>query len=209
MPLAALASESSGNFASIDVPLWAWGALIGGISLLLIVDLVVVHRRPHVISIREAAIESTVWIAIGVSFTFVVLWAWGGAAAGEYITGYLIEKSLSVDNVFVWAVMFSFFAVPRKYQHRVLFWGIFGAIVFRLIFIFAGVALLESLSWIVYVFGAFLIYTAYKLFTNESVEVDPATNPVLVRIRRWLPQTENYHGEHFFVRVDGRRMVTP
>jgi tellurite resistance protein TerC len=99
--------------------------------------------------------------------------------------------------------------VPAKYQHRVLFWGIFGAIVFRLAFIFAGVALLDSLSWIVYVFGAFLLYTAYKLFTSEGIEVDPEHNPVLVRIRRLLPQTEGYHGEHFFVRENGKRMVTP
>jgi tellurite resistance protein TerC len=162
-----------------------------------------------VISTREATIYSAVWIAMGVAFTGVI-WAWlGSTAAQEYITGYLIEKSLSVDNVFVWAVLFSFFAVPAKYQHRVLFWGIFGAIVFRLIFIFAGVALLESLSWIVFVFGAFLLYTAYKLFTSDEVEVDPERNPVLVRVRRWLPQTEQYHGDSFFVVENGRRMVTP
>jgi tellurite resistance protein TerC len=166
-------------------------------------------REAHVVSTREAAIYSAVWIALGVAFTGVI-WAWlGSTAAQEYITGYLIEKSLSVDNVFVWAVLFTFFAVPNKYQHGVLFWGIFGAIVFRLIFIFAGVALLNSLSWIVYVFGAFLLYTAYKLFTSDDVEIDPERNPVLIRIRRWLPQTEDYREDRFFVVENGRRMVTP
>jgi tellurite resistance protein TerC len=190
-------------------PLWVWLAFLAFIAVLLLVDLKIVMRESHVISTREATVYSAVWIALGVAFTGVV-WGWlGGAAAQEYITGYLIEKSLSVDNVFVWAVLFTFFAVPAKYQHRVLFWGIFGAVVFRLIFIFAGVALLESLSWIVFVFGAFLLYTAFKLFTTEEVEVDPEHNPVLVRIRRWLPQTSRYHGDQFFVRENGRRMVTP
>ncbi|HSK91503.1 MAG TPA: TerC family protein [Euzebyales bacterium] len=207
--LAAAESTGAGGGTSGSEPLWAWVAFIAFIAALLLIDLKVVMRESHVISTREAAIYSAVWIALGVAFTGVVWWWLGGVAAQEYITGYLIEKSLSVDNVFVWAVLFSFFAVPAKYQHRVLFWGIFGAIVFRLIFIFAGVALLEALHWIVYVFGAFLLYTAYKLFDAEGVEVHPDSNPVLIRIRRWLPQTENYHGERFFVRQDGRMMVTP
>jgi tellurite resistance protein TerC len=203
------AAEGAGGIGSGEEPLWVWLLFIAFIAVLLLIDLKVVMRESHVISTREAGVYSAVWIAMGVAFTGLVWWYLGSTAAQEYITGYLIEKSLSVDNVFVWAVLFTFFAVPAKYQHRVLFWGIFGAIVFRLIFIFAGVALLESLSWIVYVFGAFLLYTAYKLFTSESVEVDPETNPVLVRIRRWLPQTEQYHGERFFVVENGKRMVTP
>jgi tellurite resistance protein TerC len=203
------AAEGAGGIGSGEEPLWVWLLFIAFIAVLLLIDLKVVMRESHVISTREAGVYSAVWIAMGVAFTGLVWWYLGSTAAQEYITGYLIEKSLSVDNVFVWAVLFTFFAVPAKYQHRVLFWGIFGAIVFRLIFIFAGVALLESLSWIVYVFGAFLLYTAYKLFTSESVEVDPETNPVLVRIRRWLPQTERYHGERFFVVENGKRMVTP
>jgi tellurite resistance protein TerC len=203
------AVEGGGGGGSGGEPWWAWAAFLTAIAAMLLIDLKVVMRESHVISTREATIYSAVWIAMGVAFTGVI-WAWlGSTAAQEYITGYLIEKSLSVDNVFVWAVLFSFFAVPAKYQHRVLFWGIFGAIVFRLIFIFAGVALLESLSWIVFVFGAFLLYTAYKLFTSDEVEVDPEHNPVLVRVRRWLPQTEQYHGDSFFVVENGRRMVTP
>lgn len=119
---------------------------------MLLLDLLLVHRKPHVITFREAAIESSVWIAIGLGFTLVMLWWQGGQAAGEYIAGYLIEKSLSVDNVFVWAVLLSFFAVPAKYQFRVLFYGVFGALVLRAAFIFAGVALIDRFDWILYVF---------------------------------------------------------
>jgi tellurite resistance protein TerC len=204
-----LAAAEGGGARSGGEPLWAWIAFLAFIVVLLLVDLKIVMRESHVIRTREAAVYSAVWIAMGVTFTGLIAWWLGADAAQEYITGYLIEKSLSIDNVFVWAVLFTFFAVPAQYQHRVLFWGIFGAIVFRLAFIFAGVALLETLSWIVYVFGAFLLYTAFRLFTSDEVEVDPEHNPVLVRIRRWLPQTESYHGDHFFVRHDGRRMVTP
>jgi TerC family integral membrane protein len=207
--LAAAEGAQAGGGGTSGAPLWGWIAFLAFISLLLLVDLKVVMRDSHVIRTREAAIYSAVWIALGLGFTGLVGWWLGSQAAQEYITGYLIEKSLSVDNVFVWAVLFTFFKVPPKYQHRVLFWGIFGAIVFRLVFIFAGVALLQTLSWIVYVFGAFLLYTAFKLFTNEDIEVDPEHNPVLVRIRKWLPATKDYHGEHFFVRENGKRLVTP
>jgi tellurite resistance protein TerC len=203
------AAESGGARSGGGEPLWAWIAFLAFISALLLIDLKIVMRESHIIRTREATVYSAVWIAMGVAFTGLVWWWLGGEAAQQYITGYLIEKSLSVDNVFVWAVLFTFFAVPAQYQHRVLFWGIFGAIVFRLAFIFAGVALLETLSWVVYVFGAFLIFTAYRLFSSDEVEVDPEHNPVLVRIRRWLPQTRSYHGDHFFVRESGRRMVTP
>jgi tellurite resistance protein TerC len=207
--LLATAEGGGGGGGQTGVSLWAWLAFFALIAVLLLIDLKVVMREAHEVSTREAAIYSAVWIALGVAFTGVI-WTWlGGSAAQEYITGYLIEKSLSVDNVFVWAVLFTFFAVPNKYQHGVLFWGIFGAVVFRLIFIFAGVALLNSLSWIVYVFGAFLLYTAYKLFTSDDVEIDPEHNPVLVRIRRWLPATEDYRADHFFVKENGRWLVTP
>ena len=124
--------------------------------MLLVADLLLVHRTAHAITFKEAAIESAVWIALGLAFAVVLLVWQGGDAAGEYLAGYLIEKSLSVDNVFVWAVIFSYFGVPPKYQFRVLFWGIFGALVLRAVFIFAGVALIERFDWILYVFGAFL-----------------------------------------------------
>jgi tellurite resistance protein TerC len=142
------AATETSRFVDIDVPVWAWLALVGVITVLLVGDLLVVHRRPHAITFRAAAVESAVWIGLGLGFTAVIGWAAGGAAAGEYLSGYLIEKSLSIDNVFVWAVIFSFFKVPREFQFRVLFWGIFGALVLRAVFIFAGVALIEAFDWV-------------------------------------------------------------
>ena len=203
------AAESGGKFADINVPLWGWAALLAGITALLIGDLLIVHRRPHAVGFREAAIESSVWIALGVSFTGVVALWFGGDAAGEYITGYLIEKSLSIDNVFVWAVLFSYFAVPREYQFRVLFWGIFGALVMRAIFIFAGVALLERFEWVLYIFGAFLVVTAVRIARHQETEVHPERNPVLKFVQRFVPSTNEYDGQKLFTRRTGRRLATP
>ena len=207
--VAAAAPESGGRFAQIDVPLWGWAALVGGISVLLIADLLIVHRKPHAVTFREAAIESSVWIAIGVAFTGVLALWFGGEAAGEYITGYLIEKSLSIDNVFVWAVLFSYFAVPKEYQFRVLFWGIFGALVMRAIFIFAGVALIERFDWILFIFGAFLIFTAIRIARHSETEVHPDKNPVLKLMRRVLPSTSEYDGQKLFTRRSGKLLATP
>jgi tellurite resistance protein TerC len=200
---------AEGNFVDIDVALWAWGALLGFIVLLLLVDLVVFHKEAHDIKTKEAAIESIVWVSIGLSFTLVIWWAFGGAASGEYISGYLIEKSLSVDNVFVWALILSYFKVPGKYQHRVLFWGIFGALVLRAIFIFAGVALIEKFDWILYVFGAFLLYTAFKLITGDDDEMDPGESKMLKVINKVVPSTNVLDGQRLFTRVAGRRLATP
>jgi tellurite resistance protein TerC len=207
----ALASSSSSDhqFASFDVPLWAWAALIGVIVVLLMLDLLLVHRTPHDIGFKEAAIESAVWITIGLSFTFVMLGWHGGTAAGEYLSGYLIEKSLSVDNVFVWAVIFSYFGVPQKYQFRVLFWGIFGALVLRAIFIFAGVALLDAFDWILYIFGAFLLITAVRVARHQDAEVHPENNPVLRLVRKVVPSSNEYDGQKLFTRRTGRLLATP
>src|SRR4029450_5560501 len=124
----AATTEAATNYAEFDVPAWVWVAFLAGFSTLLLIDVLVIHREARVVSMREAAIESAVWISIGLSFTFVIL-AWqGGQAAGEYLAGYLIEESLSIDNVFVWALILTYFVVPRQFQHRVLFWGIFGAL---------------------------------------------------------------------------------
>lgn len=207
--MVAAAEETSGNFARIDVPPWAWVALVGTITVLLVADLLIVHRRPHAVSFREAAVESAVWISIGVAFTAVIAVAFGGGAAGEYITGYLIEKSLSVDNVFVWAVLFSYFAVPREYQFRVLFWGIFGALAMRAVFIFAGVAVIERFEWVLYLFGAFLIFTAVRIARHAETEVHPERNPVLKLVRRVIPSTSEYDGQKMFTRRTGRRLATP
>jgi TerC family integral membrane protein len=210
MTASALAAASDATeFASFDVPLVAWAALVGVIALLLIGDLLIVHRRPHAVTFREAAIESAVWISLGVGFTFVIS-AWqGGAAAGEYLSGYLIEKSLSIDNVFVWAVIFGYFAVPAMYQFRVLFWGIFGALVLRAMFIFAGVALLETFSWVLYIFGAFLLVTAVRIARHKETSVSPERNPVLRLVRRVVPSTPDYDGQKLFTRRTGHLLATP
>ncbi|MCU1483281.1 MAG: Integral rane protein TerC [Actinomycetia bacterium] len=207
--LLASSAASDESFASFDVPPWAWVALVGVIATMLLVDLLVVHRTPHVISFKEAAIESAVWISIGLGF-IVVLAVWqGGQPALEYLSGYLIEKSLSVDNVFVWAVIFSFFAVPAQYQFRVLFWGVFGALVLRAIFIFAGVALIEAFDWVLYVFGAFLVYSGIKIARHSGEEMHPEKNPVLRIVRRVLPTTDDYDGQKLFTKQGLKRVATP
>ena len=203
------APGESANFVDIDVPLWAWGALLAFIVFLLVVDLVVFHKEAHEINTKEAAIESVIWISIGLLFTFVIWFAFSGAAAGEYISGYLIEKSLSVDNVFVWALILSYFKIPGKYQHRVLFWGIFGALVLRAIFIFAGVALIEKFDWILYIFGAFLLYTAFKLITSDEDEMNPGDSMVLKVINKVVPSTPALDGQKLFTRVNGKLLATP
>ena len=205
----AAAEAKAGRFASFDVPGWVWVAFVAFVVILLVADLLLVHRSAHVITFKEAAIESAVWIAIGLSFTLVMLWWHGGTAAGEYLAGYLIEKSLSIDNVFVWAVIFSYFGVPREYQFRVLFWGIFGALVLRAIFIFAGVALIESFDWILYVFGAFLLYTAVKIARHGDTEVHPDKNPALRVVRKVVPSSPDYDGQKLFTRQNGKRLATP
>ncbi len=209
-PAALVASGSETNhFADFHVPLWAWVALLAVITALLMIDLLVVHRTPHEISLKEAGIESAIWIAIGLSFTFV-MFAWQGSqAAGEYLSGYLIEKSLSIDNVFVWAVIFTYFAVPKMYQFRVLFWGIFGALVLRAIFILAGVSLIQRFDWILYVFGAFLLFTAVRVARHDENEVHPENNPVLKLVRRIIPSTDQYDGQKLFTRRTGALLATP
>ena len=198
------------DFASFDVPLWVWAALVASISAMLIVDLLLVHRTAHVISAKEAMVESAVWISIGLAFGLIIL-AWqGGQAAGEYYAGFLIEKSLSIDNVFVWAVIFSFFVIPREFQFRVLFWGIFGALVLRAIFIFAGVSLIERFEWILYIFGVFLLYTAYRIATHdETQQVDYDRNVVMRMVRRVVPSTSQFDGQRLFTVVNAKRLATP
>jgi tellurite resistance protein TerC len=203
------AESGDGTFVELDVHLWQWGVLLGLIVLLLLVDLLVVHREAHEIQTKEAAIESAAWIGCGLAFSLVVLWWFGGAATGEYMSGYLIEKSLSIDNVFVWALIMGYFQVPQKYQHRVLFWGIFGALVMRAIFIFAGVALIERFDWVLYVFGAFLLYTAGKLVFSQDTHVDPSNSKFLKVVNRFVPSTNQMDGQKLFTRINGKRLATP
>ncbi|MBJ7355819.1 TerC family protein [Nocardioides sp.] len=192
----------------MDVPLWAWAAVLAVILAMLAIDLFA-HRTAHVVGVREAAAWSAVWVALGLGFGGVVWWAYGAQAGGEYYAGYLIEKSLAVDNVFVFALIFTYFAVPREYQHRVLFYGVLGALVFRAIFIAGGSVLISSFAWILYIFGAFLVYTGWKMFTHRNDEMDLSRNKVLAWARRRVPSTEEYHGQKFWVRKAGTWVATP
>ncbi len=205
----AVEAEAGARFASFDVAPWQWAAFVALVGVLLLIDVLLVHRTAHVVSFKEAAIESAVWITIGTSFALVVLFWQGGQASGEYLAGYLIEKSLSVDNVFVWAVIFSYFRVPAQYQFRVLFWGIFGALVLRAIFIFAGVALIERFDFVLYLFGALLLYSAFKIARHQEAEVHPDKSLVLRAVRRVVPSTDEYDGQKIFTRANGRRLATP
>ncbi|WP_261570794.1 TerC family protein [Frankia gtarii] len=192
----------------MHVPLWAWAAFVGALLVLLTIDLLA-HRRAHVIGFREAAWWSLLWVSLGIGFAGVI-WAWQGpGAAGEYTTAWLLEKSLSVDNLFVFALIFSYFKVPREYQHRVLFYGVLGALVLRFIFIAAGVALLEQFSFIIYIFGAFLIFTAVKMLRDNGVEMDPGQSRAVTLLRRVMPVTDQYEGQRFMLRRAGKLVATP
>ena len=189
------------------VPLWAWFALGGGIVVMLAIDLFL-HRDDHVVSFREAAIWSTIWIAAGLGFGLIMLWWQGGDAAATYYSAYLIEKALSVDNVFIFALIFGYFAVPDRYQHRVLFWGVIGALVMRLVFIFVGSSLLETFFWTAYVFGLFLVYTGWHMAFKHDAPKDPGNNIMVRLMRRIMPVTGEYDGNRFFTRVNGKRAAT-
>jgi tellurite resistance protein TerC len=207
--MTALLAAGGGSFVELNVYAWQWFTLLGIIVTLLLVDLLVLHREAHEISTKEAAIESAAWVSIGVGFSLVVLWWFGGAATGEYISGYLIELSLSIDNVFVWALILAYFKVPRQYQHRVLFWGIFGALVMRAVFIFAGVALIEAFEWVLYIFGGFLIFTAVRMLLSGDEEYNPAESRFMRFVNRVVPSTDKLDGPHLFTKVNGKRLATP
>lgn len=189
------------------LPLWIGFNLF--VLGLLALDLGVFHRRAHEVSFREAAIWSAVWIGLALLFNAAV-WHWLGPQKGlEFLTGYLIEKSLSVDNIFVFAILFSYFAVPARYQHRVLFWGILGALLMRAGFIAAGAALLARFHWVIYLFGAFLVVTGLKMAIAPDRGFEPDRNPVLRLVRRLVPVADRYHGQRFFVREGGALVATP
>jgi tellurite resistance protein TerC len=208
---AALATggASHDDFAQFEVATWVWPAFLALITVLLVTDLLVVHRTAHVVTTKAAAVEAAIWISMGLGFSFLVWAAWGGQAAGEYVSGYLIEQSLSVDNVFVWAIIMSYFAVPREFQFRVLFWGVFGAVVLRFTFIFLGIGLLNRFEWMLFVFGGFLIFTAVRLLRHDDEEIHPENNPVLALVRRVVPSTTEYHGQALFTKENAKRVATP
>ena len=209
--LATEASTGQASSSSFAMPIWGWALFLAGLIALLLVDLIGFQNDAHVVSAKEAGLWSAVWVGLGVSFSGVIylLYPNGGEAATNYLSGLLIEKSLSVDNLFVFVLIFQFFSVPAKYQHRVLFWGIFGAFVFRGAFIAVGTVLLSQVAWVAYIFGAFLLYTAYKLATTDEIEVHPDRNPVLRLLRRVMPVTDDFRGHHLSVKEDGKRWATP
>jgi tellurite resistance protein TerC len=192
----------------MDISLWVWVALIAAILAMLLVDLLM-HRQAHVIGLREAATWSVIWVAIGLAVGGVIWWGYGSEFGLQYYAGYVIEKSLAVDNVFVWAVIFGYFAVPKRYQHRVLFFGVVGALVFRAVFIAAGSALIASAAWVLYVFGAFLILTGVRMMLQRSEHVDMSKSRTLKLFRRFVPTTDDYQGQRFWVRRGGALMATP
>jgi tellurite resistance protein TerC len=192
----------------MDISLWVWLALIAAILAMLLVDLLM-HRDAHEIGLREAATWSAIWVTIGLAVGGVIWWGYGSEFGLQYFAGYVIEKSLAVDNVFVWAVIFGYFAVPKQYQHRVLFFGVVGALVFRAIFIAGGSALIASAAWVLYVFGAFLILTGVRMMLQRNDHVDMSKSKTLKLFRRFVPSTEEYHGQQFWVRRAGTLVATP
>jgi tellurite resistance protein TerC len=202
------ASSRADNFVDIDVPTYAWVGLIALIIAMLAVDLAL-HRGDKEPTPRHALFESLVWVACGCAFAGVVAVAFGGQASSEYFSAYLIEKSLSVDNVFVWAVIFSTFAIPLRYQHRVLFWGIFGALVLRGIFIGAGVALISRFWWLLVVFGVFLVWTGFKVLRHRADEGVHGHDRAVNVLKRFMPVSNQLDGHNFFTRIDGKKAATP
>lgn len=193
----------------MQVEAWMWVAFGAFVVAMLVVDLVAFGRRGEKVAFRRAVAWSIGWTLLGVAFA-VPLWIWQGRTwAEQYLAGFLIEKSLSVDNLFVFALIFSYFAVPAAYQRRVIFWGIVGAIVLRAVFILAGAALLEAFHYAIYLFGAFLIVTGIRMARHSDVEIHPERNPVLKVLGRLLPMTTNYHGDRLTAREQGRRVATP
>ncbi len=203
-----ISASESGSFVSLDVGVGVWIFLSALIAVLLLVDLLVVHRNSHVMSTRRALVESLIWISIGLAFSFFVLAQYGGSATGEYLSAYLIEKSLSIDNVFVWSVILTHYRVPAQYQHRVLFWGIFGALAMRLGFILAGVAVIERFEFTMILFGAFLLWTGAKLFKGDD-DFDPADSKSMKLFHRFIPSVDQLDGQKLVTRHLGRRVATP
>ena len=185
-----------------------WFFLAAVVAALLLIDLLVVHRKASVMSTRRAAVESAVWISVGLLFSLYVLAAFGASSSGEYLSAYLIEKSLSIDNVFVWSVILTHYRVPEQFQHRVLFWGIFGALAMRFAFIYAGVAVIQKFDFTLVLFGAFLVYTGAQLFRGDD-EFDPSKSKPMMLFHRFVPSTDELDGQKLITKRNGRRLATP
>lgn len=196
------------TFSSVGSP-GLWAGFVAFVIAMLALDLGVFHRKAHVVKFKEALGWSAVWVSLALVFGAGVWWKFGAEPGLQFITGYLIEKSLSVDNIFVFVVIFSALRIPSLYQHRVLFWGILSALVLRAIMIFAGVAMLARFHWLIYVFGGFLILTGVKLFLQRNKEDNPEEGALMRLARRTIPSTPNFDGHHFFTVENGRKLATP
>ncbi len=188
---------------------WLWIVFGVGVLALLALDLGVFQRKAHEVKIKEAMLWSVIWITLALVFNAGIYFARGSDAALKFLTGYILEKSLSVDNLFVFLLVFRYFHVPKIYQHKVLFWGILGALIMRAVFIAGGIALLHAFEWIIYVFGAFLVYTGIKLWFEKDKEIHPEKNPVLILFRRFMPVTHTFEKEKLFIKKDQRLYATP
>lgn len=205
------------ELAGISVTIW--GLFMVFVLGMLALDLGVFHRNAHVVKMKEALIWSGIWIGLALLFNLGLYFYWDQIQPGStysnkqaglaFLTGYVVEKALSVDNIFVFLMVFAYFQVPAEYQHRVLFWGIIGALVFRALFIAAGASLLQNFAWMVLIFGAFLIVTGIKMIWLKDKKIDPDKNPIIRAFRKFVPVTETYHGQKFFTRINGRLWATP
>ncbi len=191
----------------VEYPYWVWIFFFVTVLSALFVDIGIVNRRSHAPSHRETIVWSVVWVSLALAFNGFIFSQFGAFKAKEFFTGYLIELSLSIDNLFVFLLIFGYFKVPKKYQHRVLFWGIFMALVMRLVMIFAGAQLVESFNWVLYIFGAFLIYTGIKMF-GEDEAFDPEDSTIVNLTMRFVRISKHYDGDNFFVKLDGKRTGT-
>ena len=196
------------HFGTMDVSIWMWVGFNAFVLAMLALDLGIFHRKAHEVSIREATAWSVVWVTLAMVFNGWIWYAWGKGPALEFLTGYLIEKSLSIDNIFVFVMLFGYFAVPREYHHRVLFWGLLGALLMRGVFIGVGAYVLEQFHWVLYVFGAILIVTGIKMMMRQESH-SPENNPILRWLRRVLPLSDRYHGQNFWVFEGAKWVATP
>jgi tellurite resistance protein TerC len=188
--------------------IWLWAVFGAVIVFMLCLDLGILNRKAHAPTYKESLVWSAIWVTLALCFSGVVYWHGGSTHALEFLAGYLIELSLSVDNLFVFLLIFSYFKVPTKYQHRVLFWGVLGALIMRVIMILLGATLIETFSWAIYFFGAFLIYTGLQMFRQQETEIEPENNPIVRLITRFMPITRHYEGKAFFTRENGKRVGT-
>ncbi len=193
----------------MDTPIIFWILFNAFVLLMLALDLGVFHRKTHEVSLREALTWTFVWVFLALTFNAIIFYWKGRQQALEFFTGYLVEKALSVDNIFVFIMIFTYFQIPSKYQHKVLFWGIIGALIMRVIFIFAGVALIEKFHFTIYFFGALLIYTGYKMFYHNNAKIEPDKNPLIRFFKKFVPVTTHLHEDNFFVKLDSKRYATP